>query len=200
MGNLIEKIKQNKKSIIIVIIIILLIVAGFLSGSGKLGGKSSAGDLSVKLLEDEGSLLANIEENNLNSEEPVYFTTIKVPVFADPDMFDYDGEMSSCADEIVWAKFTIEPTQTPLNATFQKMFAMGNELGFHPGNIIAEQNNLFFEKAVIQNAVANIYLSGSLSEDTFCKTNRSIIQIIEAATQFDTVNVVQIFLNNEIVG
>lgn len=93
----------------------------------------------------------------------------------------------------------IEPTQAPLTAAMEELFAINRTdvQGFY--NFLANTNDtLSFERAAVTNGTANIYLTGELTGLAgVCDNPRAAIQIEETARQFSTVEDVQIYLNDE---
>jgi hypothetical protein len=93
----------------------------------------------------------------------------------------------------------IEPTQAPLTAAMEELFAINrtNVQGFY--NFLANTNDtLSFDQAAVTNGTANIYLTGELTGLAgVCDNPRAAIQIEETARQFSTVEDVQIYLNDE---
>lgn len=70
---------------------------------------------------------------------------------------------------------------------------------FNPGNIIPKyHSNLSFERAVINQGVAQIYLAGTFSgsNNAWCDSDLAIAQIVETAKGFSTVNSVEVFQNS----
>ena len=114
-------------------------------------------------------------------------------------MFDYEGEITSCGEEIAWVTTKVAPTRAVLNATIREMFTTDRDLGFEPGNVIAHQGEVTFEDARINNGIAKIYLKGQFSFNNECDALKPLIQLEESALQFDTVNTVQIFSDGELV-
>ena len=89
---------------------------------------------------------------------------------------------------------------TPLNSALRELFSkkniwMPSELV--PGNFIASQKELFFDKVDIQNNVAKIYLIGKTGPlNGVCDSPRLRIQLEETVLQFSTVKSVEFYLNN----
>lgn len=81
-----------------------------------------------------------------------------------------------------------------LNALFNNTISTD----FNPGNIIPKyHSNLSFERAVINQGVAQIYLAGTFSgsNNAWCDSDLAIAQIVETAKGFSTVNSVEVFQN-----
>jgi hypothetical protein len=78
------------------------------------------------------------------------------------------------------------------------MFETKDNFGYMPGNYVASNTNLTFDKAVIENGVAKVYLNGDVGPlGGSCDNPRLQIQVEEAALQFNTVNSVEIYVNGE---
>lgn len=207
MENIKDKITGNKTaSVIVAAIVILIIILGVLLGTGKINlsadnQASVAGSESEIQYDENGSPIVNDSSSVELAEAtgPAMFSSVRIPVFASPDLFDYSGKITSCGEELAWTTVEVAPTAMPLNATLQSMFNRPNDLGFTPGNFMASQTNLNFEEAVIESGVAKIKLNGSVITENDCDSNRLSIQIREAALQFDTVNSVEISLNGQML-
>ena len=215
-GNLDQADKKQNKAlwIIIAVIIALIVILGVLFGTGVINLQDNGSDqaAAIATLEVSGLGLSSANlgagnENGVSADGYIYFTDIKFPVFSNPDLFDYEGGKNSCGDEIVWITAEVSATPAPLKATLNEMFNPTRDLGFSPGelgNIAAKQENLIFDGVLIADGVAIVSLSGEVSVDEDsevedCETSRLILQIQEAALQFDTVNSVQIFLNGDLL-
>jgi len=100
-------------------------------------------------------------------------------------------------------KFAFVTTRVPnkpgvINETLKAMFADKVDTDFEPGNIIPEYHpNLVFDKAVLEEGVAKIYLRGDFAEieENKCAKDLAINQIEETVKQFDTVVGVEIYQN-----
>lgn len=92
----------------------------------------------------------------------------------------------------------VPASSQPLNAALRELFSkkdiwMPGELA--PGNFIASQNELFFDKVIIENEVAKIYILGKVKLAGVCDDPRLRIQLEETALQFPTVKSVEFYLN-----
>jgi hypothetical protein len=206
MNNFKEKVMENKTaSIVTAAIIIILIILGILLGNGAIdfSGDNKANVSESGNMSDSNSELEMMKEGDdsgsYDISGSVFFNTVKFPVFADPDLFDYKGGKNSCGDEIAWVTTNVAPTRAVLNATLKTMFDYKDDLGFTPGNSVANQADLNFDRAVIENRVAGIYLTGDFNIVDDCDISRIITQVEEATLQFGTVTAVQIFLNDELL-
>ncbi|MEY2640799.1 MAG: hypothetical protein RL150_192 [Candidatus Parcubacteria bacterium] len=124
--------------------------------------------------------------------------SVSIAVLADPDLFDFANEKVRACDAVVLVPKQIAPTPRVLHAALEQLFADTFDYGFTPGNFVATQDRLAFERATIENGLATIYLTGSVGPIAgACDVPRIETQITETALQFKTVNRVQILLNGE---
>ena len=110
--------------------------------------------------------------------------------------------ISRGCDKVVMVNEQIPSTTAPLNAALNTLFSMTLPSVEGGLNFIARTSTtLKFEKATIVNGTANIYLTGSLSSLAgVCDDPRAEIQIEETAKQFPSVQVVQLYLNEQPVA
>lgn len=121
---------------------------------------------------------------------------VKLAIFANPDLFDYKNEPRLGCDAMLFVNKEVKRTPKILNATLEALFNDTFDYGFPPANFVSKQSNLKFDYAVIENAVAKVFLSGQLTiTNENCDSKRVIYQIQETAKQFPTVKSVEIFLN-----
>jgi len=94
---------------------------------------------------------------------------------------------------------SIKPTQAPLTAAMEELFAFDQTNVQEFYNFIANTNDtLRFDRATVENGTASIYLTGELSGlSGVCDNPRASIQINQTAKQFSTVEDVQIYLNGQ---
>lgn len=123
---------------------------------------------------------------------------VSIAVLADPDLFDFSNEKVRACDAVVMVPQQIAPTPRVLHAALERLFADTFDYGFTPGNFVATQEKLAFDRATIEHGLATIYLTGSVGPIAgACDVPRIETQITETALQFATVNRVQILLNGE---
>jgi len=202
-----EKKGQNKVIwIIIAVVIVLIVIFGLLFGFGVIDLSENGEDSAVAIETSKTSDLtvsSADSENGKESNGSTHFTTVQFPVFSDSDLFDYDGEVNDCGDEIVWITTTVAPTRAILTATLDKMFNPDRELGFTPneyGNVAAMQEDLSVSEVKIDRGVAKVYLIGEVTDlDDDCDSSRLLLQITTAAMQFDTVDSVEVYLEGELL-
>jgi len=108
------------------------------------------------------------------------------------------GASRGC-DNLVLEDYVIPTTQAPLTAALRKLFSIEDEQVGGSYNFIARTRaTLAFDRAAVEDGVASVWLSGSLSGLAgVCDDPRAKIQIEETALQFPTVQSVQLYLNGE---
>lgn len=117
-------------------------------------------------------------------------------------LLDYTGEMpgkSRGCDHVILVDRVVPQTTAPLNAALRELFAIPESEVDGLGNFIPRTaSTLRFDSATIQDGVARVYLSGSLSGLAgVCDDPRAKIQIEETALQFPTVQSVVLYLNGQ---
>lgn len=132
------------------------------------------------------------------SEKPVGTVSEVTLVMLDRDVPEGEQSDRGC-DQLAPITRDIEPTEAPLTAALEELFAINRTdvQGFH--NFLAKTNDtLEFDRAEVTDGTANIYLTGELSGLVgVCDNPRAAIQIEETAKQFSTVEEVQLYLNGE---
>ncbi|NCS99295.1 hypothetical protein GW764_03870 [Candidatus Parcubacteria bacterium] len=222
LNNLKGKILENKKKTIIsvaMVILIVFLVNGIVKSNfiNNQEASLSESDLVKDLIgqieeqnqqdtsdDEEGQSENGSQQNNILSPEIIdglaYFSMVRVPVLASPDLFDYEGKKTNvCNEEIVWVFAEIEPTRAPLAASIEKLLNYEKDFGFEPGNFLSTQQNLDLNEVVIENQIAKIYLEGEFSLEEECDLSRIYTQLEEVALQYNSVNGVQIYLNSELL-
>lgn len=140
-----------------------------------------------------------MQTTNLTNEIglPTY-TEVSVALL-DPE---FEGEPDRGCDQIVMEERTVDETTMPLTTALEELFSieevwLNNQEHY---NFIAKtRDTLSFERASVDGGIARVYLSGELSGLAgVCDNPRADIQIEETALQFDSVNSVEIYLNNEL--
>lgn len=130
-------------------------------------------------------------------------TEVKVAVVIDEEQHQIEGlEQKECGK---FAFVTVRVPNNPgiINETLKALFKDNVVTDFMPGNTIVKYNpDLVFDNAVLEDGVAKIYLRGDFGEveGEGCVTELAITQIEETVKQFDTVNLVEIYLNLEKVN
>lgn len=108
------------------------------------------------------------------------------------------GKQRGC-DRVVMLDRQVPKSQMTLTAALKELFSINQNQVDGWYNFIASTNRtLTFEKVTVENGIAKVYLTGSLSGLAgVCDDPRAAIQIEETALQFPTVAKVELYLNNE---
>lgn len=121
------------------------------------------------------------------------------PTVGNQYLRESSGKERGC-DKVVLIKHILpESTTMPLSASLEQLFAYESNTVAGWQNFIANQNDtLSFDRAEVIGGTAHIYLTGELSPlGGVCDNPRSAIQIEETALAYDTVQAVELYLNNE---
>ena len=113
-------------------------------------------------------------------------------------MEDIEDDSSNLCGQIAFVKTRVAGPAVLTNSIIA-LFNDSINTDFNPGNIIPKYHqNLSFDRAIIQNGTAKIYLKGTFSgaHDSWCDSDLAIAQIVQTAKQFETVDVVEIYQNN----
>ncbi len=121
-----------------------------------------------------------------------------------------------CGDVVFYMEKDIPYTLTPLKVVYEKLFSLeaitsidgknyANAIYSHAqGSIIKMEDRedqiikpLQFDKVVIKDRVAHVYLSGDYATVGTCEPPRTEAALKLVATQFDTVDNAKIYLNKE---
>lgn len=141
---------------------------------------------------------AEFSEISSGNEEPANTVGEVTLMMLDREVPDSQEPERGC-DLLAPITRDIEPTQAPLTAAMEELFAINRTdvQGFY--NFLTNTNEtLSFERATVTDGTASIYLTGKLSGLAgVCDNPRAAIQIEETAKQFSTVEDVQIYLNDE---
>ncbi|MEA4910779.1 hypothetical protein SDC9_07724 [bioreactor metagenome] len=121
------------------------------------------------------------------------FTVIQVPLIK-------DGTTIGCGADIFYAPHAVPKTEKVLETTYSLLFDIkhGPEIstdGFR--NTVAGFEKTFFDKVVLNNGIAKVYLTGSVMSPGICADPEFKAQIEAAAFQFDSVKEVQVYLNDK---
>jgi LysM repeat protein len=109
-----------------------------------------------------------------------------------------DGGPVGCGDSIVPVEVEVEPTQTPLTAALNALFAIDEEFYGQSGLYNALHNSdLSVEGIDIEDGEATINLAGELSLAGECDDPRVAAQLRQTALQFSTVDEATFYLNGE---
>jgi hypothetical protein len=219
----IEQPQSSKKTIftfVIVVLLALFLTMMILFSTGLLKKEKIKflplfGDdawLSNKITENENTnvqipesdeelvekLNSGSDDKRESTETPTYTRVMLPMLLGDNYDIDVEAEKLGC-DYVWWVTRYVPYTKAPLNATYKELFSFDQELDFHTGNYAANQSNLSFDKATIENRVAKVYLTGSVDPIVGeCDADRLENQLTRAATRFGTVDSAVIYLNGEL--
>ncbi len=178
-----------------VIAVIGVVLLGLIYLNNKKEEVSQSGDNNDS--ETEGST-----DNGVNSgtpNQPKGISQVKIALLAEPAKDDDIKKVKGC-DLVSLVERDIAPTLAPLTASMKELFAKKDTWPYtenSSGSFISSQKDLFFDKAILSNGVAKIYLTGKYSLSGECDDPRIETQIEETAMQFATVKSVEIFLNDK---
>ena len=143
---------------------------------------------------------ASVEENisNENEEEIITeeATTVRIPLAP----MEEAGEFGpfGCGQYLNFHPIEVPKTSGVLSAVYTQLFSLPYEVsGTDDKNIITAQENLNFDSVVISDGDALVYLSGSVMGN-HCADEVFRHQIEQAAFQFDSIDSITVFVNNEI--
>lgn len=139
----------------------------------------------------------NIIPEVVLEEEQSETTPISIPLAS----LDKPGDFGpfGCDQYINFHTVEIPQTQAVLAGVYDQLFSLPYEAipGIEDKNIIASQDNLNFDSVTLENGLASLYLSGTVMGN-HCADEVFRHQIEQSAFQFDTVDSLQVFVNNEI--
>lgn len=106
------------------------------------------------------------------------------------------GPQIGCGDSVVGVERTVPTTSAPLRAALEELFALGTQQDPESGlyNALA-QADLTIDRIAIRDGTATIELSGTLLRGGVCDDPRIEAQIEQTASQFATVDEVDVFVN-----
>lgn len=122
------------------------------------------------------------------------YTVVTIPLVQ-------DGGPIGCGSDIFFAPHAIPKTITPLDASYRLLFDIKplpeiQSDGFH--NVVGNYTWLNYESVILDNAVARVYLTGTMYGPGHCSLPELRAQISQTALQFDTVDVVEVYLNGRL--
>jgi len=111
------------------------------------------------------------------------------------------GEYIGCGDSIFYFEKEIKSTTQPLTAIYQELFTMENSVIVNNKEYINPINyhqvNLNFEKAVVENRTAYVYMTGQYISVGACESPRTKGVLEFAAKQYDWIDDVVFYINGE---
>ena len=108
------------------------------------------------------------------------------------------GTKIGCGDSLIPVTVSITPTVAVLRAALTKLLSIKSQFYGASGLYNSlYQSNLAIDSLVIQNGVATIRLSGTISMGGECDNPRFQAQLEQTALQFSTVKQASIFINGK---
>lgn len=108
------------------------------------------------------------------------------------------GTPAGCGDSAVAVWVEAPPSQAVLRTSLETLLDMGGPFHRQSGFYNAlHRSQLTLSNLQLQNGVATIRLTGQLVADTYCEQSQVRAQLTKTATQFSTVNRVDIFVNGQ---
>ncbi len=158
-----------------------------------------------------------------NSKEDFNKTVkVRIPlIIANPSEEDFieakeKGLYVGCGDVVFYIEKDINYTTEPLKAAYEELFSLEevlvvdevdyiNPIYYHTkGRSISIDSGddwtidpLEFEKVIVENGLASVYLTGNYATVGTCEPPRTQAVLEFSATQFDTVDSVNIYLNGD---
>jgi len=182
---------------IIIVIVVLVLVGGGIWAWQNLGQPEE--EPIVKEPEEEFVFIDKVMIPVIDTEGAASFGD---KVGWDPDIMREareTGEYIGCADRIVYIEKNIEPTPRPLEAIYRMLF-MGDEIvegTKYENPISAHIESLEFERVVIENNIARLYLSGNYISIGTCEPPRTEAVLEFAAKQYPWIEEVEIYIDNK---
>lgn len=109
------------------------------------------------------------------------------------------GESVGC-DTLALVQVPVAATADPVSAALSALFEPATTTDLMPGNFVADQDDLAFNRAEVHEGDLHVYLTGSVTYAGVCDDPRLNIQIEETvrANATSPIGEVEIFLNDEI--
>lgn len=200
-------------------ILIVIFLAGLAAGFVFFLRGAEEG-VSIKKMEE-----IIIDKKNKELEEIVLVDKIMVPVidfdtlsrFGEEIAYDTDdmkkakerGDYVGCGDKVAYIEKKIEPTSRPLKAIYLELFKGDeivegtdyiNPLSIHIEKRFIDENiiePLRFEKVIIEDNIAKVYLSGNYVTVGTCEPPRTEAVLRFASLQYPWIKGVEIYLNGK---
>ncbi len=122
------------------------------------------------------------------------YTVLQIPLIT-------DGGNLGCGAKLFYAPHAVSKTTAVLDATYRLLFDLKPtpEIpadGFR--NVVGAYTQLFYDRVILQNGVAQLYLTGTMYGPGHCAEPELRAQIDQAALQFPTVQKLEVYLNGKI--
>lgn len=122
------------------------------------------------------------------------FTVVQVPLIT-------SGGDVGCGDDIFFAPHVVEPkTKAVLDATYRTLFDLKAQSEIEADdirNIVGSETELMYDDVTLNSGVATLQLSGRTRNVVHCAVPAFRAQIEQAAFQFDTVETLEVYINDE---
>ncbi len=130
------------------------------------------------------------EQNNGDGDKPDN-VTISVPyIFGMGDI--------GCGVGTKFVSYQVPYTKGVLNAVYTALFDRSQDIASAYRNTVQSYAFLKYDSVTLSDGVAHVYLSGDMRGPDHCTLPELRAQIDHAAFQFDTVDMVTVYLNGEI--
>jgi hypothetical protein len=134
--------------------------------------------------------------SDLGSTSTQKTMTIKVALLATQLDSSNKKDFRGCDLLVKQVPYSTTPLESALKELFQSSDSW-NPGDLVPSNFIASQKDLHFDKVILENGVAKIYMTGKVGPlSGVCDDQRLKFQLEETALQFPTVKSVEFYLNN----
>lgn len=130
-----------------------------------------------------------------DADDTSHLTVLEIPLIS-----TVPGGDIGCGVSVFFAPHAIPKTKGVLNATYEKLFSLAAESEVPSDmmmNYIAFEHQLSFDKVSLSKGIARVYLSGQILA-SHCGIPAFRAQMEQAALQFDTVDTVEFYLNNQL--
>jgi hypothetical protein len=169
------------KKFLIFVIIVLIIIGGVYFYSKK--------DSSTVVTPDPVATTTE-PQANLTSQVKLFYYKLEDN--------GQNGKKIGCGDSVIGIAKTITPTQAPLRAALDALFADKRQTVDGLSNVLY-QSNLKVDSLAIVSGVATVKLSGTYTLGGVCDNPRFMAQIEETVMQFPTITESSIFINNKTI-
>jgi len=129
------------------------------------------------------------------SDDTSHLTILNIPL-----LISVPNDVTSCTQSVFFAPHAVPKTQGVLRATYEKLFSLAATSQVPTDailNRVALEKNLFFDGVTLSDGLARVYLSGSIMA-VGCQSEELRAQIYQAALPLETVNYVEVYLNQEL--
>jgi hypothetical protein len=128
------------------------------------------------------------------SDDTSHLTVLNIPLINTSS----EGGIG-CGTSVFFAPHAIKKTSGVMKATYEKLFSLAEQSDVPSDmimNYVASETQLIFNEVSLNKGTARVYLSGQIRA-SHCAIPAFRAQMEQAALQFDTVQKVEFYLNNE---